>query len=127
MAGEFIADSIFDNGLTYITSNANAVHVCSQVPTSYSEATSTYSLGSKSSPSVGSPENGATSGRRVVIDQFTDGVASSSGVATHWALVYTGGTELLATGPLAAPDTVALGSPFTVDAISISLRDATVT
>lgn len=127
MAGEFIADVVFDSGLTYITTNASALHICSQAPTSYTEATTTYSLGSKSSPSVGSPEDGATSGRRVVVDAITDGTVSSNGTATHWALVYAGGTVLLAAGPLAGPDAVTTGNPFTVDAISITLRDATVT
>lgn len=120
----FIADVIFDNGLQYATDNGGALHICSQEPTTYAEATSTYTLGNKT-VTVGAPQNGATNGRRVIIPAITDGSVTGTGTASHWALVKTTATTaLLATGALTSSQAVTSGNTFTLDAISITIPDA---
>ena len=118
----YIADSIFDSGLSYAQSNGTRVDITSQEATSYTEATSTHTLGN-STVTIGAPENGATDGRRVQIPAINDGSVTAGGTATHWAL--TDGTgELLATGGLTSSQSVTSGNIFTLDAIDITLRDA---
>lgn len=123
----FITDNAFDSGLSYLTTNGQTIYICSAEPTNYTEASSTNKLGTKTSASVGSPQAGATNGRRVVVAAITDGVVDSSGNATHWALCKDSATsELLATGAITgAPVSVTGGNTFTLDAISITIADAT--
>jgi hypothetical protein len=128
MAGEFIADTAFDNGLTYLDTNGETLYITSQVATTYTEANSTYALGDKNTVTIGVPEAGATDGRRVIVSAITDGDVTGTGTATHWALCKDSATsELLATGPLTSSQAVTSGNTFTTDALSITFRDATVT
>ncbi len=128
MAGEFISDNVYDSGLDYFDTNAETLYICSQAPTTYTEASSTYALGDKNSITVGVPEAGATDGRRCIVSAITDGDVTGTGTATHWAICKDSATsELLAVGPLSASQAVTSGNVFTTDAISVTIRDATVT
>ena len=119
----FLSDNVLDNGLQYLTDNGLRVDVCSQKPSDYTEATSTYTLGNKTNPTVGSPTNGASNGRRVIVSAITDGSVTSTGTATHWAL--SSASELLATQELTSSVAVVTGSTFTLDAISVTFPDPT--
>jgi len=120
----FLTDNALDNGVQYLTTNGGALYICRAQPTTYAEATSTYALGNKNAPTVGSPQNGASSGRRVVISAITDGSITSTDTATHWALVkITATTELLAAQALTSSQAVTTGNTFTTDAISITIPD----
>lgn len=129
MAGEFIADSIFDNGLTYADTNGETLYITSAAATTYAQAATSLSLGQKTSVTVSVPQAPtAGTGRAVEIAAITDGVVDGSGSASHWALCKDSATsELLATGPLTTQQTVTSGNTFTLDAIEIIIRDATVT
>lgn len=119
----FINDEIFDQGLDYADTNGTRIDICSSEPATYAAATSTVSLGNKTGLNTGATQDGATDGRRVIVPAITDGTVSGTGTATHWAL--TDGTSvLLATGALSASQAVTSGNTFTLDAISITIRDA---
>ena len=120
----FINDRVFDNGLTVLDTEANRLDICSQEPVSYAEATSTYTLGNKTSLSVGAPQDGVTNGRRVVVAAITDGTVSGTGTASHWAITDTGNSRLLATGALSASQAVTGGNTFTLAAFNITIPDA---
>ena len=60
-----IADRVLDNGLTVLDTEANRVDLTSQEATSYAEATSTYTLGNKTSISIGAPTDRTGGGRKV--------------------------------------------------------------
>ena len=100
----FIADTALDGGLSYIADNGEAIHVCSQEPTTYTEATSTYTLGNASLTTgdgggdwtIGA---GDTSGRKITLgaQTLTD---TGTGTATHYAIVDVTGTELIATNTM---------------------------
>ena len=126
MAGEYINDEVFDQGLDYADTNGTRIDITSQVATTYAEATSTYTLGNKTGLNTGATEAGATDGRRVIVPAITDGSVTGTDTATHWALT-DGASVLLATSPLSAPQAVTTGNSFALDAISITIRDATVT
>lgn len=119
----FISDEVFDQGLDYADTNGTRIDICSQEPTTYAEATSTYTLGNKTGLNTGATENGATDGRRVIVPAITDGSVTATGTASHWALT-DGSSLLIATGSLTSSQAVTSGNTFTLDAISITIRDA---
>lgn len=123
MAGEYLNDEIFDQGLDYADTNGTRVDITSQAATTYTEATSTYTLGNKTGLNTGATQAGDVDGRKVVVPAITDGSVTGSGTATHWAL--TDGTSILvATGPLSASQAVTSGNTFTLGAIDLTIRDA---
>jgi hypothetical protein len=120
----FIADRVLDLGLNILTTEANSLHICSTEPSSYSNATTTNSLGSKTSLSVGSPAARSPSGRRVTVPSITDGSVTVTGTATHYAVVDTSNSRLLATGSLSASQAVTSGNTFTLTAFDIGIPGA---
>ena len=128
MAGEYINDEVFDQGLDYFAGQTDIrVDITSQVATTYTEAITTYTLGNKTSLTAGATADGGTDGRKVQIPAITDGSVTGTNTATHWAVSDVSGTALIATGPLTSSQSVTSGNTFTLDAIDIQINDATVT
>ena len=120
----FIADRVLDFGLNILSTEANRLDICSSEPTTYAAATSTASLGNKTSLSVGAPAARTPDGRRVTVAQITDGTVSGTGTATHYAIVDTVNSRLLATGSLAFSQAVTSGNTFTLAAFDIGIPGA---
>ena len=120
----FINDEVFDTGLDYADTNGTRIDICyTQEPTTYTEATSTFTCGNKTGLNTGITEAGATDGRRVIVPAITDGSVTATQTAGWWAL--TDGTSIfVAAGALSATQAVTSGNTFTLDAISITIRDA---
>ena len=122
----YLNDDVLDNGLAYVVSNGSRLDICSQQPANYTEATSTYTLGNKTSLTAGALQDGASSGRRTVIPAITDGSVTGTDTATHWAYSKTSATAaLLAAQALSSSQAVTSGNSFTLDAISITFPDPT--
>ena len=119
----FIADYVLDAALAILDTEANRLDVCSQEPATYLEATDTYSLGNKTSLSVGSPVDNSTNGRKVTVAQITDGVVTDDGTVSHWAITDTVNSRLLATGALAGLQGVSNGNIFTLTQFDIIFPD----
>lgn len=118
----YISDSALDAALNDIA-DGDRVDICSQEPGNYTEATSTHTLGNKTSVSVGSPEDGDASGRKVTIPEITDGEVTDDGTASHWALSHVSGTELKAAESLSSSQGVTDGNDFSLGAIDIEFPD----
>ena len=120
----YVNDEVFDQGLDYADTNGDRLDICyTSEPTDYTEATSTKSCGNVV-VNTGATEAGAVDGRRVIIPAVTTGSVTATQTAGWWAL--TDGTSvLIAAGPLTATQAVTSGNTFTLDAISITIRDAT--
>ena len=118
----FINDEVFDQGLDYADTNGTRLDITSAEATTYAEATSTLTLGNDT-VNTGATTNGATDGRRVIIPAITSGSVTGTGTATHWALT-DGSSVLIATGYLSSSQAVTSGNTFTLDAVSITIRDA---
>jgi len=118
----FMNDEIFDQGLDYADTNGTRLDITSQEANTYTEATSTYTLGNDT-VNTGATENGATDGRRVIVPAITAGSVTGTGTASHWALT-DGASILVATGALTSSQAVTSGNTFTLDAVSITVRDA---
>lgn len=121
-----IRDAALDALLNDIQSNAEALHICSSEPTNYTEATSTYSLGEKTSPTVGTPADRGGGGREITVSAISDGAVDGDGTAGFWALVKDSATsDLLAAGALASTQGVSNGNTFTLTSFTIGVPDAT--
>ena len=118
----YLHDDIMDAGLAVITDNTENLYITSSVATDFTEASSTYKLGVKATPTFTGPANG-TSGRKVTIDAITDGTVSGTGTAAFWALTDDSESKLLAAGPLAVGVAVVAGGTFTLTATAIQIPD----
>lgn len=118
----YINDEVFDQGLDYADTNGTRIDICSQEPTTYTEAAVTYTLGNKTGLNTGATEDGDTDGRKVIVPAITDGSVTSTDTATHWALT-DGSSILVATGALSSSQAVTSGNTFTLGAIDITIRD----
>tara|TARA_R110002167_G_C12166800_1_gene603052 strand:+ start:96 stop:458 length:363 start_codon:yes stop_codon:yes gene_type:complete len=118
----FIANTVFDNGLTVIDTNGTRLDICSTEPTTYTAATSSLTLGN-ATVNTGAPTDGAVDGRRVIVPAITSGSVTGTGTAAFWALT-DGSSVLYATGALSASQAVTSGNTFSLDAVSITIRDA---
>ena len=116
-------DRVFDNGLTVLDTEANAIHITSAEATSYAEATSTYTLGNSTSLSIGAPQDRSGGGREVVVAAIIDGSVTGTGTATHYAIVDTGNSRGLATSTLTASQSVSTGNTFTLSSVAIGIPD----
>lgn len=110
----FIRDATFDVALNDIKNNASRFDFCSQEPTTYAEATSTYTLANKTGIAFTGPAAGDTSGRKVSVNTFTDGTVTGTGSATHWALT-DGSSVLYAAGSFASPVSLTSGGQARLD------------
>lgn len=114
---------MFDNGLTVLDTEANRLDITSQEATTYANATSTYSLGNSTSLSIAAPSDRAAGGREVVVAAISDGSVTATGTATHYAIVDTVNSRLLATGSLTASQPVTSGNTFTLGSFTIGIPD----
>ena len=113
---------VFDNGLTVLDTEANAIHITSAEATSFANVSS-VTLGNSTSLSIGAPQDRSGGGREVVVAAITDGSVTGTGTATHYAIVDTVNSRLLATGSLTASQSVTTGNTFTLSSVSIGIPD----
>ena len=113
---------VFDNGLTVLDTEANAIHVTSAEATSFANVAA-VTLGNSTSLSIGAPADRAGGGREVVVAAIYDGSVTGTGTATHYAIVDTVNSRLLATSTLTASQSVTSGNTFTLSSIAIGIPD----
>ncbi|MBQ59093.1 MAG: hypothetical protein CMA66_00930 [Euryarchaeota archaeon] len=116
-------DRVLDSGLTTLDTEANRIDVCSQEPTTYAEATSTYTLGNSTSLSGAAPSDRSGGGREVVFAAITDGSITGTGTATHYSISDTNNSRLLVTGSLSASQSVTNGNSFTGASFATGIPD----
>lgn len=114
---------VFDNGLTVLDTEANKILITSQEATTFTEANATYALGDSTSLSFGAPQNKSGGGREVVAAAITDGSVTGTGTATHYAIVDTTNSRLLATSTLTPSQSVTTGNTFSLSSFSIGTPD----
>ena len=114
---------VFDNGLTVLDTEANKILITSQEATTFTEANATYALGDSTSLSFGAPQDRSGGGREVVAAAITDGSVTGIGIATHYAIVDTTNSRLLATSTLTPSESVTTGNTFSLSSFSIGIPD----
>lgn len=118
----FLIDAALDAALAEL-GDGGALHITSQEVTAHADV-ATYTLGNKASPTIGSPQDRAGGGREAVIAAFSDGSVTATGTATHWCLVDTVNSRVLAANTLTASQAVTSGNTFQLAAIAVSIADA---
>jgi hypothetical protein len=115
-------DKVFEWSLTTDPS----VYLCSQEPTTYTQATSTYALANKLSW-IGNIGPRVPTGRQLEIAAITSsnpGTVTASGTATYWAVVDADNSILRATGELDEPIVLVSGSTFTLPPFAYGIAQA---
>lgn len=118
----YVHPDVQDNGIQVIKDYTENLYICNAQPTTFTEASSTYKLGTKSAPTIGNPEN-ATSGRKVVVSAISDGSVSATGTATWFALTDDSASKLLVAQALASSVSVTNGNLFTLTSLAINIKD----
>jgi hypothetical protein len=118
-----LADRVYDQGLSVLDTEANRLDLCSAEPTTYTEATSTNTLGNTTSITISAPEDGDTSGRKVTLSAISGASVTGSGTATHFAISDTSNSRLLATGPITPTQAIISGNTFSLTAVDIEIPD----
>lgn len=121
----YLNDYVLDAALAKLDTEANRLDICTQEPATYTEATSTYTRGNKTSLSIGAPADATPNGRKVTVASFSDGSVTGNGTVTHEGISDTTNTRLLAAGALTASQAVTSGNTFSMAAFDIRLADAT--
>ena len=116
-------DRVFDQALAVLDTEANVIHLTTQEATTYTEATSTYTVGNSTSLSIGAPADRSGGGREVTVAAISDGSVTGNGTATHYALVDTSNSRLLATNSLSATQVVTSGNTWTLGSFAIGIPD----
>lgn len=121
-------NNVYDYGLTttFVTESTYGnidLHLCSAAPTTYAEATSTYTLGSEATITISGPSDGDTSGRKVTIPAVVNASVTADGTATHIAVVNTDTSILVAVIPLDSSEAVLNGGLWSSNAVDIEIAD----
>lgn len=118
-----IIDAALDAGLNRACDTVENFYICSSEPTTFAQASSTYKLGTKASPTINAAQDGDVSGRKRRIAAFTDGTVDTTGTANWWALTDNSLSELLAVGPLSSGVSVTAGNDFSFTDTDIEFQD----
>lgn len=121
MANTYLIDASKDAALNYLDTNVTQLFITSQLVATYAEASSTYSLGVKATPTISTATDDGTTGRKVTISAITDGTVTDTGTASHVALC--SADTLLAAYPLNAGVSVTSGETFTLTEHDVNLPD----
>jgi hypothetical protein len=117
-----LANAVFDNGLSTLTTNGTRIDICTTEPTSYAEATSTYTLGNSGSLSIGSPADRTGGGREVTVAAVSGASVTGTGTAAFYAIT-DGSSNLYVTGDLSASQSVTSGNTFSLGSFTIGIPD----
>lgn len=95
-----LADYLKDLALAGLISGGTRIDACTAAPTTYTEATSTYSIGNKTGLTLTGPAAATPNGRKATVPTFTGGSQTGSGTPTYWAVTDPGSSRLLAVGEI---------------------------
>ena len=116
-----LANSVLDNGLSSLTASGTRIDICTSEPTTYAEASSTYTLGN-SAITITAPADRVGGGREITINSVTDASVTGSGIAGFYAI--TNGVDVVyATGNLSTAQSVTAGNTFSLGSFTIGIPD----
>lgn len=113
----FLNDSVRNNGLSVLT-GSRVLHICSSLPTTFSQATTTLTLGS-AAITIPATSAATPTGRQITVPAISSGNVTAPGSATAYAIVDAGTSSLLVAGALSNSLVVANGNTFTTNSFNI--------
>lgn len=125
--GKTVHDDVLNALLNYIADNTKRITVCSQEPTTFTEANATYALADvTTTEGAGNGDftlaNGDTSGRKLTVAQQADVPVDSNGTATHIAILDVDNSKLLAVTTCTS-QVLTAGNTVTIPAFDIEVAD----
>jgi len=123
----YLNSLVLDQGLQTIVGSDRRLDICRLEPTTYAQATATYTLANKTGLTVGAvAAMSSPAGRKVTVPAITDGTVTATSTGTSddaefWALTDPANSRLLAAGPLSEAKLVVSGNIFTLPAFDIGL------
>ena len=118
----YIADSVFDDGLTTSASIATRIDIVDLDPGGTYSCVTTNTIGNKTSLTCTVANSTSGSGRAIRVPAINDGTVTDTSTATYWALTNASNT-VIASGTLSASQAVTSGNTFTLDLIEVAIRD----
>lgn len=116
-----LANAVFDDGLSELTTNGTRIDVCTTEPTTYAQASSTYTLGN-SSITTGSPADRVGGGREVTVSAVSGASVTGTGTAAFYAIT-NGSSTLYATGNLSTAQSLTSGNTFSLGSFTVGIPD----
>ena len=120
MASPNWADAVYDAGLDFFTAgNVTRVDVCGTEPTTYAQATSTYSLANYTGLVGGdfTKAAGDVSGRKVTLGAKTGAIAGAAGNGNF--IAFTNGTDTLYGVINGDGDAIGVGQQVDIAAVDV--------
>lgn len=117
-----VQDRPLDLGLNVFDTETTHTELCSSEPGNYTEASSTYNLGTMNhgaGSAFGSPAAGSPNGRKVASTAVTAGTVSANGTAGFIAWTDRTNSRLHATKDVASSQAVVSGNTWAVNSIDI--------
>lgn len=118
-----VHNNVLDQSLEYIKNNCDKMTVCSQEPTTFTEANSTYAL---ADVSMGSTDytiaDGDTSGRKVTVAEKSGVTVDDTGTGNHVALLDTVNSLMLYV-TTSTSQSLTSGNTMTFETWDVELRD----
>lgn len=116
-------NDVLDASLEHLQNNVDKMTVCSQQPTTFTEANSTYALADVAMSSGDfTIAEGDTSGRKVTVAQKSGITVDDTGTGNHVALLDTSNSRMLYV-TTATSQSLTSGNTMTFEAWDIELRD----
>ena len=115
---------VLDFGLNRLHANANVMTICSTVPTTYVQATTTFALGNVTPGAgtlFGTMSNGVPTGRIVNSVAITAGTVTTTGTPNSWAVVDTVNADLLMTGTATGFSAVTSGQTWQLGSFDVHM------
>jgi hypothetical protein len=106
---------------------ATRLFICSAEPTTYAEASSTFMVGYKNSPTMGAVSDRTGGGRKTTVSAVTDGVVNTGGGGDsdmYWALADHANSRLLAVNAVTNDQVLIDGNTWTMAAFDVGVPDA---
>ena len=122
-----IANAVLDAALNHVADNGSVMHVCSQEPTDYTQASSTYNLADVAL-TVGDGNgdytiaDGDSGGRKLTIAEQSSVTVDTTGTATHIAIC-SGSALLLVT--TCTSQAITSGNTVTIPSFTETIADPT--
>lgn len=125
----YFPDAAMDAALQHIKDGTTHLYILSGAPASWTNwsQVAANKIGSKASPTIGNPQDGASSGRRIVVSAITHGTVNPGGGSTSgemWALVDETNSIVRAAGDVTSDQVLVNGNTFTLASFSITIPDA---
>jgi hypothetical protein len=115
----YLNDRVLDYGLNELYTNGTRLDICTVFPTTFTEATDTYSIGYKTSVPWNAPAAADPTGRKLVCSAFSTGLGTADGDGVCYTITDPVNSRLLVVYDLDESDVIVEDDAFSVPQFEI--------